>query len=82
MEAARPVQMVVTGAPTMRTVSKMANPSVIDPPGVLMKNLIAFLLSSPSRYRSWAMMRSALSGITGSESRIVRCSSRRSKRCL
>ena len=36
IDALMPVQMVLTGARTWRQVSKMANPSLIEPPGVLM----------------------------------------------
>ena len=36
IDALRPVQTVMTGALRNRTVSKMAKPSLIEPPGVLM----------------------------------------------
>ena len=36
IDALMPVQIVVTGAAINRTVSKIAKPSLIEPPGVLM----------------------------------------------
>ena len=35
IDALMPVQTEITGAPIMRTVSKIAKPSLTEPPGVL-----------------------------------------------